>query len=212
MRYLAVCVFCMVLPASTLDRLAVTVGHTVITELQIDEDLRVAALLNGQPVTRDLTSRRAAADRLVAQLLIRHEIELSRYPAPANEEVDTLFSQVQETLGGPERLKQLLSEFDVSEQTLRAHLLAQLATLQFIEFRFRPDITISDSEIDAEYHHQIANMQAANPRARTPPLDAAEKAKLSEVLLEERTDAALNSWLAESRKQVNITYIDSALQ
>jgi hypothetical protein len=197
----------LLLPAVTVDRLAITVGSTVITELQIDEDLRVAALLNGKPVERDIESRRAAADRLVEQLLIQHEIDLSRYPPPSDGEVTTLYNQITETLGGPSRLKQLLAEYNVTEQTLRAHLRAQLATLRFIEFRFRPDISISDSEVDAAYRSR-----AAGSKTPLPPLDSAQKARLSEVLLEERTDVALNSWLAESRKQVNIVYIDSALQ
>jgi hypothetical protein len=205
MRCLFVCAFLStVLSAVTLDRLAVTVGSSVITELQIDEDLRVAGLLNGQPIIRDADARRAAADRLIEQLLIQREIDLSRYPGPSEEETNTLYASVRQTLGGPERLNQLLASYDVSEQTLRAHLKAQLVTLRFIEFRFRPDITIGDSEIEAAYR-QVPKVQAA-------PLDANERAKLSQSLLEERTDAALDGWLAESRKRVNIVYLDPALQ
>jgi hypothetical protein len=194
------------------DRLAVAVGSTVITELQIDEDLRVAALLNGQPITRDPDSRRAAADRLVEQLLIQHEIDLSHYPAPSVEEVNTLYSSIEATMGGAQRLKQLLSQYDISEQTLRAHLSAQLATLRFIEFRFRPDVNISENEIEAAYRRKVSAQQAANPGKPTPQLDANEHAQLVQSLTEQRTDAALESWLAESRKQVNIVYIDSSLQ
>lgn len=210
MRYLAF-FCCLLLPAVTVDKLAITVGTTVITELQIDEDLRVAALLSGQPVKRDLDTRRAASDRLVEQLLIQHEIELSRYPPPSDEEVNAFFSRVQESMGGGDRLNQLLAEFEISEQTLRAHLSAQLAMLRFIEFRFRPDITISDSEIEAAYRRLLVNLKA-DPGSAIPPLDASERSKLSNILLEERTDASLNTWLAESRKQVNIRYLDTDLQ
>lgn len=212
MRYFAALLLCAFLPAATVDKLAISVGSAVITELQIDEDLRVASLLSGRPISRDLDSRRAAADRLVEQQLIQHEIEISRYPPPSDNEINTLFSSVRDTLGGAGRLKQLLLEFDVSEQTIRAHLLAQLATLRFIEFRFRPDITISDSEIEIRYERLAATLKAANPKATVPPLDTGERAKLSEILLQERTDAALNSWLAESRKQINIVYLDPDLQ
>ena len=55
-------------------------------------------------------------------------------------------------------------------------------------------------------------MHDADPTVQLPILDASKKAQLSERLEEERTDAALNSWLAESRKQVNIRYIDTSLQ
>ncbi len=207
MRYLSVVFILGILQATTVDRLAITMGSTIITELQIDEDLRVSALLNEQPINRDLDSRRAAADRLVEQLLIQHEIELSRYPAPSNEEIATFYSQVAGTLGGPTRLKELLAEYDISEQTLRAHLSAQLATLRFIEFRFRPDANITDSEIEEAYRRQVSDAAAASKQ-----MDEKQKAKLSEMLIGERTDAALNSWLAESRKQVNIVYLDKELQ
>jgi hypothetical protein len=203
---------CAELNAVTVDRLAVTVGHTVITELQIDEELRVTTLLNGQPVSRDLESRRAAADRLVEQLLIQHEMDLSRYPAPTDEELDSYYNGVQQTLGGEERMRQLLTQYELTDQTLRSHLKAQLATLRFIEFRFRPDINISDQEITVDYKNEVAEMRASSPLAKVPSLDTAERDKLSQVLLEQRTDAALDTWLAESRKQVNIVYIDSALR
>jgi hypothetical protein len=211
MRFLAA-FFCLVLSAATVDRLAVAVGSTVITELQIDEDLRVAALLNGQPVSRNDDTRRAAADRLVEQLLIQHEIRLSRYPPPSQADVDALYSSIEKTMGGAEHLKELLRKYYVSEQTLRAHLLAQLSAMQFIEFRFRPDISISDSEIEIAYQREVASLHNADPAAKAPPLDADRKARLSEVLVEDQTDAALNSWLAESRKQVNIRYMDASLQ
>ncbi len=104
-------------------------------------------------------------------------------------------------------MQRLLAEYNVTELTLRAHLNAQLATLRFIEFRFRPDISISDSEIESAYQRRTAGLKTS-----APPLNAAEKERIVQGLLEERTDAAMNSWLAESRKQVNIVYLDTALQ
>jgi hypothetical protein len=212
MRCLLSFLFCMTVFATLVDRLAVTVGSTVITELQIDEELRVVALLNDQPVVRDQEARRAAADRLVEQILIQHEIELSRYPAPSDEELDTRYAGVEEALGGAARLRQMLASYHVTQQTLRAHLAAQLTTLSFIEFRFRPDVNISETEIQSAYRRQVAALQAADPNTKPPNLDADRKAKLSDALLEERTDAALNSWLAESRKQISIVYVDASLQ
>lgn len=203
---------CLLLHAEVVDRLAVTVGSTVITELQIDEDLRVAALLNGKPIVRDTEARRAAADRLVEQQLIQHEIELSHYPPPTDQEVSIFYSQVEQTLGGPESLRKFLGQYDVSEPTLRTHLSAELATLRFIEVRFTPDISVSEVEIEVAYRRKIAALHATAPGMQSPVLDSSERAKLSQGLLAERTDAALNSWLAESRKQINIVYIDSALQ
>jgi hypothetical protein len=201
--------FCMSLTATVVDRLAVAVGYTAITELQIDEDVRVAALLNEQSISYDIETRRAAADRLVDQLLIQHEIQISRYPAPSDDEVNAYYAGVEQTLGGAERLKVLLKKYELSQQILRMHLRNQLLSLRFIGFRFRPNVDISDPEIEAAYRRQL---NAVDVAGQNPKPDASQRARLMQLLMDDRTDAAMNSWLAESRKQVNISYIDSSLR
>jgi hypothetical protein len=79
-----------------------------------------------------------------------------------------------------------------------------LATLRFIAFRFSPDVEISDAEIEAAAQK--------NPEFKTSPLAADQKARIARLLSDERTDQALNTWLGESRKQVNIRYIDPSLR
>ena len=202
--------FCVASQADRLDSLAITVGPAAITELQIDEDLRVAALLNGTAVRRDDESRRVAADRLVEQLLIRHEIEISRYPEPTDKEVNALYSSVEQTVGGEQQLKKALSEYQVDQQTLRAHLISQLSTLKFIEFRFRPDVNVTDSDIEQAYQRLVAKRKADSLDPIL--LDANQKAQITENLIADSTDAALNSWLAETRKQNIIRYVDVTLK
>ena len=83
-------VACSLLPlhAEIVDRIAITAGRQVITELQLDEELRVVAFLNHQPIARDANARRAAADRLIEQLLIKRDLDLSHYPPPSPADVD----------------------------------------------------------------------------------------------------------------------------
>lgn len=190
----------MVLPlsAAIVDRLAVTVGQQTITQLQLDEEIRVTALLNRRPVARDVETRRAAADRLVGQLLIRREMEQSRYPLPDQQDVDLYLEQIRAQNGGEAGLAKALVAYNVTESTLRQHLEVQLVTLRFIEYRFRPDATVSDEEIEAAYKGEAVK-NATRESIRT-------------TLMEARTDAALNAWLAESRRQVNIVYLDKTLQ
>ena len=190
------------------DKLAVAVGKQVITELQLDEELRVTALLNHQPVKRDTDARRSAADRLVEQLLIRHEMELSRYPLPSEQEVTQYLDRIRAETRP--RFAELLTSYDLSEATVREHLTLQLMTLRFIEYRFRPDASVSDNEIESAYREEVAAWKA-NHTGNPPTLEASRDA-LRQKLLEEHTDSALTTWLAESRKQVNIVYVDKALQ
>jgi len=142
------------LRAEIIDRLALTVGRQSISELQLDEELRVTALLNVQPISRTKEARRAAADRLVEQLLIRREMELSHYRGPASDDLATYLAQVQSSCGGPDRFQQLLHQYRLSEETVKEHLELQLAILHFVEYRFRSDSVSATGSIEQKIVEQ----------------------------------------------------------
>jgi hypothetical protein len=206
-------VACVLLPAraTVLDRLAITVGQQVITERQLDEELRVSAFLNREKITREADARRSAADHLIQQLLVRREMELSHYPLPADEDVDKYLAQVRASYASPAIFAQSLAKYDLTEATLSEHLALQLTTLRFIEYRFRPDVGISDADIEASFRSAIVEWKANHPGATAPSL-AASRESIRKDLLEHRTDEVLNSWLEETRKQVNIMYLDKSLR
>ena len=200
-------VTCLFLPleAGIVDRLAVVVGQQTITQLQLDEEIRVTALFNHGPIARDVETRRAAADRLVEQLLIRREMEQSRYPLPDEQDVNQYADQVRRQNGGSAGLAKALANYELSESTLRQHLELQLVALRFVEYRFRPDATVSDEDIETAYRRRAAD-------SKTKSTLEASREPIRAELTEERADAALSAWLAESRRQVNIVYLDKSLQ
>jgi hypothetical protein len=200
-----------ILPAEIIDKVAIIVGREVITELQLDEEIRVTAFLNHQPVVRDANTRRDAADRLVQQLLVKREMELSRYPLPTESDIDEYLAQVREDFGGAEPFAHALTESQLSESTLREHLALQLTTLRFIEFRFRPDISVSETDIQHQYQREIENWNSDHPGVPPPSL-ASSRESIRKTLIEQRMDEILATWLEESRKQLNIVYLDKSLQ
>ncbi len=191
----------LVLEAAIIDRIAVIVDQQVITESQIDEEVRVTALLNGQPLQGKEEDRRAAADRLVQQLLVKREMDLGNYPAPTKEDVGKYYDQLSQDFGSPERFRRALSEYRLRSETLKQHLALQLTTLRFIEYRFRPNLDVSEEEINAyrKSHAALTPVELSHDAVR-------------EALIEERTDQILATWLEETRKQVNIVFPDKALQ
>jgi hypothetical protein len=205
-------VLCMALTTSAevIDRLAITMGREVITELQLDEELRVAAFLNHQPIARDLTTRRAAAGRLVQQLIVMREMEVSRYPLPEEADVDKYFEQIRSEFPNAAEFDHALATYGLTEGILRGHLALQLTTLRFIEFRFQPEIDVSEAEIQAAYERQIAIWKTAHSGA-VPSLEASRES-IRKALLEERVDRALDAWLQERRRRLHIVYVDASLQ
>jgi hypothetical protein len=210
--YRLLVIACMLIPlrAEVVDRIAVTVDQQVITELQLDEELRVTAFLNHQPIVRTLDARRAAANRLIQQLLVRREMELRHFPPPAPNEIDKFLAQVRSLLPAAD-FGASLRQYELREPILREHLAMQLATLQFIEFRFRPDLEVSSIDIENYYQHEISKWKTEHPGARPPTL-AESRESIQSALAGERTDDALNTWLEERRKQASIAYLDKSLE
>ena len=200
-RFLPLLLMSLALKAEIIDRVAIVVDQQVITESEINEEIRVTALLNRQPVQEKEEDRRSAADRLVQQLLIKREMDLGNYPAPTAEDVQKYYDQLSQSFGGSDSFRRALAKDLLTEETLKRHLALQLTALRFIEYRFRPDFNVSEEEINAY-------------RKRHSTLTAAELSHdaVREALIEERTDQILAAWLEESRKQINIMFLDQALQ
>jgi hypothetical protein len=202
--------FALTASAEMIDRLAIVVGREVITELQLDEELRVAAFLNHEPINRDLNTRRAAAGRLVQQLIVRREIEVSRYPLPEEQDLNKYFEQIRGEFRSAENFDQALARYGLTERILGDHLALQLTTLRFIEFRFQPETDVSDSEIQAAYKREIARRETAQSGA-APSLKTSRES-IRKALVEERIDSALDAWLQERRRRVHIVYVDASLR
>lgn len=193
-----------------IDRIIVTVDKRVITETQLDEELRVTALLNHEPVERNREKRRAAADRLIEQTLVSKEMELSRYPLPSPQDVAGYYEEVAKQYGGPLALDQTLVRYSVRKEVLLEHLRFQLMTLRFLAYRFQPEIDVSDKAIADTYQEKITEWKLTH--TGTPPSLDESRDAIKKSIIDERADTAFSTWLEESRKQVQITYLDPQLQ
>jgi hypothetical protein len=210
MRYLAtVCLVASALQGAIIDRLAITVDQRVITEAQLDEEIRVTAFLNQEPVRRDADARRNAADRLIQQELVRRDMEVSRYPMPTQGEVDVLLADTKQQIR-PDRFAAQLSQYNLTEDIVREHLRFQLMMLRFIDFRFRPDIQVSESDITAYYNQELEKWKSSH--TGMPPSLEDSRASIEKAITNQRVDYAVSAWLEETRKQVRIIYLDKELE
>src|SRR5881394_1978865 len=82
--------------AEIIDRIAVVVGNSVITESEIVREIRLTALLNQEPLDFSIASKRKVAERLVEQRLMQIENEASLYPPPPADAVDEALAKVKE--------------------------------------------------------------------------------------------------------------------
>jgi parvulin-like peptidyl-prolyl isomerase len=198
------------LAGDVIDRIAITVANQVITESQVDEEVRVTAFLNREKLDLSSAAKKAAAGRLIDQALIKREMELSRYPLPSSGDADRELKDVESRYGSPAALEKALRDYGVKEAELKEHLLWQVTVLRFIDYRFRPGIQIPDADIESYYQQQLLKwrQQGVQP---IPSLDD-ERSQIEEILTQQQVDESLDHWLADARKQAAIRYLDESLK
>ncbi len=193
--------------AEIIDRVAVVVGDRVVTESEMLLQMRVAALLDGEPVNLSAVAKRQAAERLIEQTLIRREIDLSRYPTPGTAEAETSLANARKDprLAADEDFASELARYQVSEADVRQQVLWQLTLLRFVEYRFRPALAISDEDLKRYYDTQFV------PRwkrfvAEAPPSFEDSRAEIESAVAERMLDDALDRWLKQARAQTRIRF------
>jgi hypothetical protein len=201
--YFALCL--VVCRAEIIDRVAVVVGNRVITESEILREVRLTAFLNGEPLDFGAASRRKTAERLVEQRLIRNEMESNLYPIPAPDAVDQMAKDVENRFPSRVRYEQELQRAGITDEDLKAHLLRQLITLRFIEFRFRPGIQIGEDELNKYFNERLApELKKAHPETEFTLNDY--RAQVEQALVGEIVDKASDTWLKGARERTRIEF------
>jgi hypothetical protein len=176
--------------AAVVDRVAVVVGNQVITETELLEEVRVTEFLNGEPLDLGPDQRRAAAERLVDQELIRRDMEIGGYAQPSAEEGAKMLGEFRkERYPSDAPFQAALDQYGITEDELKQHLLWQLAVMRFTEARFRPLVA---PEQDTR------NADRMRPGAEASDGDSVER--------------QMEAWLKETRAGVRIQFKKEAFQ
>jgi len=197
--------------AEIIDRIAVSVGSRVITETDLDREIRITALLNNEKPDFSPAKKREAAERMVDQTLVRSELEASRYLSPSTADTQAALEEEKARFGNDAAYRRALAEYGVSEDDLKARLAWQLTLLRFIDVRFRPGIQIGDEEIRKYFdEHMRAGLIEAHP-GQTPSMDD-HRAAIEQTLIGQAADRQVEQWLKEARRRTHIQYRDEVFR
>lgn len=193
--------------AEIIDRVAVLVGDRVITQSEMLLQIRVAAFINAEPVRLDAASRRQSAERLITQMLIRREIELSLYPAPILPEADAVLAGLRKEprLAGDEKFASELGRYQITEEEVRQQILWQLTLLRFVEYRFRPAVAPTEQDLRGYYDKQFVPRWRKRSVAPPPSFEDSQ-AEIEKAVSERMLDDALERWLKQARAQTRIRF------
>lgn len=175
--------------AGVVDRVAVVVGTDVVTETEVLREVRLTQLLNGEPLDLSPAARRAAAERLVDQMLIRREMAIGGYLLPTDAEAAAMLRKFrQERFASVPDFRAALDRYGISETELREHLRGELAAIRFTDTRFHG---IRASPADGA--ERLAEGSAAQPGNAT-------------------VDQQMESWLREARSSARVQFKKEAFQ
>ncbi len=189
-----------------LDRIAVTVGKQVITESDVLRDLRVSAFIDRKPVDLSGAEKRKAADRLVDQILILEEARFSRIPLPAAEDAARMLAAVKQRVwfGRKEYRAALMNRYGVTDADVASSLLAGFRALRFTDLRFRPEVEITDADLQDSYNTLVEKWRKAG-ESKIPTYDQSRD-DVEKLLTSQRTSQALDRWLGAQRTETQILY------
>lgn len=216
MRALACMVTVLALPAAggeILDRVAVAAGPQAVTLSGILRHLRFRAIVSGAPVEDTEQNRRQAAEQLVDLLIVRRELDLSRYSPPTMAEADqAIESFLAEMKWSRERLAEVLERAGFTEEEFRREMQARLTVTHFIDYRFAPGVQVSDEEVQAYYESELLPaLRQTSPGGAVPELGAV-RAMIERILATRKVNAAMEEWLRQMRQSLRIRYFDEAFR
>ncbi len=202
-RFLTVAVlFLCSVHAEIIDRIAISVGNQVITKAQIDEEVRLTALLNASQLDLRAEERKKAADRLIEQTLVKRDMEFSHYPIPPESDAEPVLKALKANYPSDAQYRQALDRYGITEGALKRRLWWQTALLRFIDYRFRPGILVPEKDIQNYYDLEVVKWKGQGIK-QIPSFEEARE-KIGELLTDQRIDQAIDQWLADTRKQITV--------
>jgi hypothetical protein len=173
---------------NVIDRVAVVVGNQVITESEVVLEARLTAFFNREPLDLGAGQRKAAAERLVDQQLIRNEMQLGGYAVPpATEGDDALRKYRQDNYSSVPAFRASLAKYELTEDEVKRHLLWQAAALRFTDQRFH--LTIS-----------------------APPSQTADRLSQGTTTTTDGVEDQMDTWLKQARAGTRIQFKKEAFQ
>jgi hypothetical protein len=200
------------LHAEIIDRIAVSVGNQAITASQVDREIRVTAFLNRTQPDFSPTARRSTAERMVEQKLVLRELENSRYPAPAESEVEPILEKFKkDNFASDDEYRRALAAAGITAQDLMDSEIWQRRLLLFIDVRFSPGVQVSDQEIQ-DYFMRVVEPAALAAHPGQPVALEAYRQQIEDKLKGEQVNKQLTTWLSNARQRTEVVFHPEAFE
>jgi len=210
--YIVLLFLCSALPhcaAEVVDRMVAVVNKQVILQSQLEQTAHVEFLLQGKPLEK-LTAEdmQTVLNQLIDRALLEQQIRSNGMLDPSLDEVAIRLREARAQIPGvdsDDRWKALLITYGVSETDVEPQIISQLRVLRFIDLRFRA-LAHADRTAVAAYYQEKFLPELRKQGTPEPPLGEVS-GKIEKILVEQRINDLLTSWLQALRSQAHIQKI-----
>ncbi|MFL6301443.1 MAG: hypothetical protein ACJ71N_12640 [Terriglobales bacterium] len=188
----------------TIDRIVAVVNGSPVMESEMVESLRLEQVFANQPPQAVPSAElRAVLGRLVDQILLTKQMDVSHFQQTTPEEVHARINDLRTAVApSDEEWRILLARYDLSEEDVAGRIAQQLRTERYIDAHFRPSVRLDPGAVENYYKDQLVP-KLKQAGAQPVPMKEVEP-KIREILVQQRIDDLLESWLKTLRTQAEI--------
>jgi peptidyl-prolyl cis-trans isomerase SurA len=200
--------FCLQMASAgeVIDRIVATVNGRVILQSDLDEALSYEAVLSGRSLGQfSEDERRSVLDRLIDQELLREQLKSADFQHASQAEVAARVAEARKQYSEAatdEGWQALLATFHLSQKDLEAHVGQQIDLLRLVDARLRPTVQIDSKTIEAYYREKFVPQLKRSGGSEVPLAEV--RAKIRELLTEQKVNELLISWLQTLRSESEV--------
>jgi len=194
-----------------IDRIAASVDNRVITQSEVERQIRVVAFQDGIPPDLSAANKRAVIQTLIDQKLIQRDLENSRYPLPDPDELNPAIAEFKKQHFPSEAAYQrTLAQYGITDRDFRELLLWQRTLLSFIEMRFTAE-QATEPEVADYFEKNVKPAAKAVQPGKAITLEEYHD-QIQKKLEADRSDRQLEAWLKSTRRRAQIVLHQEALK
>jgi hypothetical protein len=192
--------------AGEIDRLIAGVNGAAITQGDLDLARSLKEVLS---YNKDASppSRSEQIERLIDQELMRQELKNFSMTEEENK-IEARMQSLRDAFASQGGLSAFLRRIGLQESELISYIRLESSILKFVDFRFRPFVSVSADEIRAYYENRLTP-QLSESRVELPAIEQIS-GKIEAILKEEKINAVLDQWMKEIRRNSRIERFDDA--
>ncbi len=207
LRWISLCLG-LLLPVAAqqvVDRIIARIGDDILLLSELEELRAFQQLIEGRSAGRP-----ELFEQLVRQWIVVTEAEAANFSRPAPPQVEAAFTQLADSFGSRDTWQARLREAGLTEATVRRLLERQLLVSSYLDYKFRPALTIEESAIERYYQEEL--IPQMRTRNQPPPELESVREPIRELLAQREISRRATQWLETARAQVRVEILDESLK